>query len=1362
MLAHLCLSRGVHVGDAVSVLLRSLELMDPDEARAGRREVAAHLAALGRHDEASDLLREGGAEATDDDFEAGLAAADAAARNGDASGAAVIYRELALERLDDARALERLATIAAWSSASIGSERASDIWLEVSGRTRTPDAEHLAIARAFECAPGSRRATDALVERLARQHRHEAVDEILREHGSAAGTALEIAEERFLRARTARAWAAVVSAALDRVVHGGPRLDILETLSRLGPEVGFAHPTEPTEQATLGAIRAVLDALPIAEAQARADALLRVADSLRGPARATCLTLAAEAFLEGGNPTRARKAAMQARGCAPIAARPCTCLFEIALAEDVEMRELEDALGLLPPRAERYRTLARQCVRTGRHLLGGGWLRRALALRPGDPELRQRLLSTLAASTSTLPLDLVGATLVEVAAAPYPFEDIAPGLGRVLDALAERDAKRAAQIGRSLLQIAGPVEEIVHATVRAARASGEDACALDALVLHAMVGGTEHPERWLDAIDAALRIDVEAAAAHLSQAATLTLQPGDLQPRIDEATAGLSALVDGARSDARLDLAAARAWLAEVDGSPDLAAERWRDLGALRWDLARDPVGAEEAFFYACSRTRERGVARYVDDLLDRGGLEEALERIQARVMLLEEAGESMLAAAMLAATASVTLAHGRDELASELAFSALTRSATRLDALSVLEEVASRQLAAGQVNGALDALERAYRTAATTANGRHAARGLWHRGGRVMLALGDPRRALVCAVEAVVALPIEGATLRLARDCHRVLSDAQGVAEAEAFTARLLEGLRTAATVASRELRDPKRRRREERGLHLLTIAFSRAHAVAAQNDIRPSTPNHLNNVAPAPRGSFDDRRQVSTVQERQAREPAEPDLLARTDNATLTLEELELERAGQFEVLAKRLDDDDGDDDDVPSSRRHGLRVLRRLRRAAILARHLGDLEGACRDAERYLAEFDGVNVEAERQLARWYEQRSLGKEAAERWERVIGLAPDLDRKVQAAVRACEGFLELGDHERAAACLDRVGHLPPTAELTLLKLTLATPGALEEPAEAWAEEEFDLPTAETLRDFGIPDELRGPSAEELRAKAMAAAPSIGDSVDRDDISLLEEELDDGVYEAGELLAAIYADRPERFAANLLAVRRKQCRLRPGDGPSIERLLEALGRHGMPWEVEATRHVRQVLAGEPAEQPPSLDVLAESRDSVGRMIFGHLDGTINDALAVAFRGGVLRGPRRSETPTTALVAVVANSTTMLGRLHGSLSQLVPLEGSSLHHLLTDAPLTMRMSIRAPFGAVLEGRVDCDSLAVAYTVGSALAASTAPCAFAEGLNADDLDVLVRAFLAAFGPVPDHDGGAPRDALLAQLIQELWN
>src|SRR5262249_11290263 len=67
------------------------------------------------------------------------------------------------------------------------------------------------------------------------------------------------------------------------------------------------------------------------------------------------------------------------------------------------------------------------------------------------------------------------------------------------------------------------------------------------------------------------------------------------------------------------------------DGIRGEAARALRHLGSLRWDLADDPRGAEEAFFHASEIAPRGGVERYAQDLFAFAGVDDAIASLAAR-----------------------------------------------------------------------------------------------------------------------------------------------------------------------------------------------------------------------------------------------------------------------------------------------------------------------------------------------------------------------------------------------------------------------------------------------------------------------------------------------------------------------------------------------------------------------------------------------------------------------------------------------------------------------------------------------------------------------------------------------------------
>lgn len=281
-LARMCFGRSIHVADAASLLLRALALTQDTDDRPLRMETAAHLAALGRHDEAAELLRSKEMSHDAERLDLGLAAGDAAARNGDAAGAAVIYRELAVADLRDPRPLQRFGSLASWSVAPVSPERASDAWLGAAARSSDGPAALLDIARAFESSPNHSRAADAFALDLTRQDRHEAADEVLRAYGRASGTPLETARRRIKQAQAGGAMAAAFGAAMDAASFEPASDEATQALSSM---LDTAHLEPPSAQDALRT-RAVTEELVAAvtkiPVENRLNALLRLSEKLRG------------------------------------------------------------------------------------------------------------------------------------------------------------------------------------------------------------------------------------------------------------------------------------------------------------------------------------------------------------------------------------------------------------------------------------------------------------------------------------------------------------------------------------------------------------------------------------------------------------------------------------------------------------------------------------------------------------------------------------------------------------------------------------------------------------------------------------------------------------------------------------------------------------------------------------------------------------------------------------------------------------------------------------------------------------------------------------------------------------------------
>jgi len=145
--------------------------------------------------------------------------------------------------------------------------------------------------------------------------------------------------------------------------------------------------------------------------------------------------------------------------------------------------------------------------------------------------------------------------------------------------------------------------------------------------------------------------------------------------------------------------------------------------------------------------------------------------------------------------------------------------------------------------------------------------------------------------------------------------------------------------------------------------------------------------------------------------------------------------------------------------------------------------------------------------------------------------------------------------------------------------------------------------------------------------------------------------------------------------------------------------------------------------------------------------------------LALAYRGGLLRESARSKSLDDH-EAVGPGDESFLARTLAALTRRLPLEGVQVFARASDERPHHRVVLRAPLCVGIAGAL-VDSPRAAFAIGSALAAATPPCAYTEALDESELDVLMRALVAAFGPVPEESARVT-EPLFAQLTQDLWN
>ncbi|HZO13550.1 MAG TPA: hypothetical protein VFB62_09830, partial [Polyangiaceae bacterium] len=553
-------------------------------------------------------------------------------------------------------------------------------------------------------------------------------------------------------------WIGAITAALDGVVLADPKQDDRETvLTRLLENVAlveglgkYAVDDQPFAAGIVAAART-------RSSMGRADAFVKLGDRFHGAMRGLLLALAAEAYASAGSAERARKTALSACAVAGWLPRAHGALLSLEEDHELDVAQLENALAQFPARARNYLRIAERLRAEGRHTLALAWARRASDLRRGD---REPLEALLGIAVDSQDVALSASTVAHVLAAAQPHSELADALRRTLESVAEQDLKAALEIGRMVLSAIGPGREPLYLTLRHLATRAGDHVFEVALVLRRAVGDeiedAARAELYLEATELCLPLgDAEAAAEHCYCAAAHAGPLERLRGMIERVRTAVDRLAPEQRSDALLALAHANAWAAEQQDT-QTAVEAWRELAALRSDVADDHEGAEEAFFVACAHDPEAGPYRYAGDLTDRFGAEAAVSILVDRAVSIGDEGDDpKLCAKLYAAAARVAADHDLVELAINAAVTAVQVDPSRGDAVAVVEKIADG-------DEGLAALNFIYNTLADTALGRYGYRAAHYRAARQFEKRNAYDHALRHAIMAFEAVPSVGASYQM------------------------------------------------------------------------------------------------------------------------------------------------------------------------------------------------------------------------------------------------------------------------------------------------------------------------------------------------------------------------------------------------------------------------------------------------------------------------------------------------------------------------------------------------------------------------------------------------------------------------
>ena len=564
---------------------------------------------------------------------------------------------------------------------------------------------------------------------------------------------------------TARALRERLDGRVTRADAAQARLALSTMERRRGARAAALREAEPllAESAShrgAAAMVLVLAALEGAEAP-RAEALAQLAAPCAPALRSALLAAASVAFASVGEGARARAAAEQACHADPASPRAVGTLADALVdandrAAAAALERAAAVLVLSSPLAER---LASTLETLGELPLAIAWTQRWLALRPSDPRATRALLRRAAAGEMARLADAVSWVLT----LPVPLVDVSESISQALAALSARDAVAAAAIARRAADVVGVRDDRVRAAILAAAEAAGDP-GLEALVLERRVPSS--PDRG------AAQLDVAAARRKqgetFAEARALARAARDGAP--PEAVLAALPPVDGAGSDGRVAIAEARSECLAALGESRAAdaSQAFRDVGALRWDLAADPSGAIRAWTRAADLGGEQGAACLVSDLFAFAGPERAVSEL---IGFADRQSSKVEAANVLVLSATAALASGRPASAFDAASRAVSLDPTRTDALSLAERSA-------EGSGAPARLATIYDTVAAAALGSYGRRAAHYRGARQLERRNIGREAARHAIAAFEEVPTAGVTFVLmARLSDRAAMHADAIA---------------------------------------------------------------------------------------------------------------------------------------------------------------------------------------------------------------------------------------------------------------------------------------------------------------------------------------------------------------------------------------------------------------------------------------------------------------------------------------------------------------------------------------------------------------------------------------------------------
>lgn len=280
----------------------------------------------------------------------------------------------------------------------------------------------------------------------------------------------------------------------------------------------------------------------------------------------------------------------------------------------------------------------------------------------------------------------------------------------------------------------------------------------------------------------------------------------------------------------------------------------------------------------------------------------------------------------------------------------------------------------------------------------------------------------------------------------------------------------------------------------------------------------------------------------------------------------------------------------------------------------------------------------------------------------------------------------------------------------------------------------------------------------DRARARLALATAKIDQGDLRAAEPLLREALSDGLAEAGDALAALLSNSPDR-GRDLLQIRFQQVALEPGNLQRLKALQAAALADDDRVHANAIDHVLRAFGHEEPLPPPPLSAQTEQSGVFALLTRPSLDPT-GEALALLWEGGwqlFVRDP--ASYAITGVERVVPGATSALARLYESAIRVLDAPRIPIFApRASSGEPSYQVALLQPPSVIMSGDLRNDSAPIRFEFGRGMASAISQNVLRLGLPPSEGRVVLGALLTAFGPT-EH--GARPQGPAAPMAESFW-